>query len=225
MKMLPDELLAEILDCATLKKQAHCSEAHHQIRDYETIRSLALVCRRFRRIVTPLLFESIRFTQSRLPERTMVPPSGRVRKLHQVLQSNPALRSLCQALHVEIDDTAQIDVEDFDIANDFVSWFSNLRDLVIVGGFYSSTSDTVRDNTLALVRRTQELIKVRQLNIEGNMWYETGGISLAEVVRNTNDSSLKTLEVTAAGLSDPSTISEMLTPEVGREDFAHIDFD
>ena len=117
-------------------------------------------------------------------------------------------------MYVEIDDTADIKESDFIIANDFVTWFKNLRNLVIVGGFYSSTPDIVRTSMLSLIGRTQKLTRVKSFNIEGNMWYETGGISLSEVVKHADVSSLKTLEVTAAGMSDLSTISEMLTPEV-----------
>lgn len=212
--LLPDELIASILDWATLKQHAHCSQALHQRRDYETILALTLVSPRFRRIVTPLLFEEIRFTDPRLPGRSMVPPSEPVKKMHQLFKDNPSLRPLCQSMYVEIDDTADIKESDFIIANDFVSWFKNLRNLVIVGGFYSSTPDIVRTSMLSLIGRTQELTRVKSFNIEGNMWYETGGISLSEVVKHADVSSLKTLEVTAAGMSDLSTISEMLTPEV-----------
>lgn len=212
--LLPDELIASILDWATLKQHAHCSQALHQKRDYETILSLTLVSARFRRIATPLLFEEIRFTDSRLPGRSMVPPSEPVKKMHQLFKDNPSLRPLCQSMYVEIDDTADIKENDFIIANDFVSWFKNLRNLVIVGGFYSSTPDIVRTSMLSLIGRTQDLTRVKSFNIEGNMWYETGGISLSEVVKHIDVSSLKTLEVTAAGMSDLSTISEMLTPEV-----------
>jgi hypothetical protein len=57
------------------------------------------------------------------------------------------------------------------------------------------------------------------LQIEGDMWDETGGISLAETVKYINCSSLETLEVSAAGLSDISSLSEMLLPQVSAETF------
>ncbi|KAJ5215030.1 F-box domain protein [Penicillium chermesinum] len=211
---IPDEILVAILDFATLNKNRPCPDACHQKRDYESARTLTLVSKRFRRIATPLMFEEIRFESHRPSMRFMVPPSRAVQKLHQLLQANPSLRPLCHTLRAEIDDTAHVVEEDFQIINDFISWFSNLRDLTLVGGFYSSTSDVVRDNALALVGRTRELTKVKNLHVEGSMWYyETGGITLAEAANHINVSSLKGLEITAAGLSDPSTISDMLTPD------------
>ncbi|KAJ5672376.1 hypothetical protein N7507_001503 [Penicillium longicatenatum] len=213
--MLPDELLASILDWATLSDST--AQIRPRKRDYGTIRSLALVSHRFHRVVSPFLYEEIRFIHPHLCERCTVPPMEKVRKLHRLLLRNPSLRSLCLSLYIDIDDdSGEVNEEDFQVVNDLISWFTRLRSLVLTGGFYSKAPDEVREHTLSLIQSTQNLGQLRNLQIEGDMWDETGGISLAETVKYINCSSLETLEVSAAGLSNTSSLSEMLLPQKAR---------
>ncbi|KAJ5947035.1 hypothetical protein N7466_000050 [Penicillium verhagenii] len=141
----------------------------------------------------------------------------KIGKLHRLLQHNPYLRGLCLSLYIDIDDdSARVNEEEFEIMNDLISWFTRLRTLVLVGGFYSKAPAEVREHTLSLIRNFQKLGQLRHLQIEGDMWDETGGISLAETVKCINSSSLETLEVSAAGLSNSSALSEMLLPQTSR---------
>lgn len=144
-----------------------------------------------------------------------MPPMEKVRKLHRLLLHNPSLRLLCLSLYIDIDDdSVEVNEEDFQVVNDLISWFTRLRSLVLMGGFYSKAPEKVREYTLSLIQNTQNLGQLRNLQIEGDMWDETGGISLAETVKYINSTSLETLEVSAAGLSDTSSLSEMLLPHV-----------
>ncbi|KAJ5948450.1 hypothetical protein N7454_001757 [Penicillium verhagenii] len=215
--MLPDELLANILDWTTLNDKT--AQTKPRIRDYCVIKSLCLVSRRFHRVVLPFLFEEIKLIHPHLCESCTASssPMKKIRKLHRLLQDNPYLRGLCLSLYIDIDDdSARVNEEEFEVMNDLISLFTRLRTLVFAGGFYSKAPAEVRDRTLSLIRNSQKLRQLRHLQIEGDMWDETGGISLAETVKCINSSSLETLEVSAAGLSDTSALSEMLLPQISR---------
>ncbi|KAJ5647590.1 hypothetical protein N7490_003962 [Penicillium lividum] len=110
----------------------------------------------------------------------------------------------------------EINEEDFQVVNDLICWFTRLRSLVLVGGFYSKAPEKIREHTLSLIHRTGNLGQLQSLKIEGDMWDETGGISLAETVKYVNSSSLETLEISGTGLSDTAIIPEMLLPHVAR---------
>ncbi|KAJ5083800.1 hypothetical protein N7456_013227 [Penicillium angulare] len=214
LAQLPDELLAEILNWATLTGDA--AQLRPRKRDYDAIQSLSRVSQRFHRVVTPFLYEEIRFAHPTLCQRCMVPPMAKARKLHRLLQLNPALRPLCVSLYIDIDDSGANTEENFQILDDMVSWFTRLRSLVVVGGFFSKGPERVRERTLSLIHRTKSLKQLKEFKIEGNMWDEIGGVSLAETVKYANSDTLQTLEISAAGLSKPSAISEMLSPQISR---------
>lgn len=206
LSSLPDELMAKVFDWATLSDIA---DSKSRKRSYGAIQTVALVSKRSYRVVTPFLYEEIRLSHPHLCCRCRVPPIHKARKLHRVLQHDPALRPMCVSLYLDIDDSEENHNDDFTIYFDLIEWLTNLRSLVIVGGFSSKSPQRIRQKTLLLIHRAQQLRKLRDLRVEGNMWDEEGGISLAEAVKNINSQSLETLEVSASGLSSPSTITEM----------------
>lgn len=203
---LPEELIAQIFDWATLSDPA---DSKARKRSYGAIQTLALVNRWSYRIVTPFLYEEIRLSTPHLCSRCRISPIHKARKLHRLLQQDPTLRPICTSLYLDIDDSKNDPNEEFNMYFDFIKWLTNLRSLVIVGGFGSNTAYRIRHKTLLLINRAQTLPKLRDLRLEGSMWDEEGGISLAEAVENISSQSLETLEVSASGLSDPGTIEEM----------------
>lgn len=179
---LPDELLASILKYAGYNIYGDLRLGS----PYVYTKPLTLVCRRFQRIVLPMLWEELLF------RNTAVPPTPRVKHLHYILQKNPALRPFCRSLTMDIDDSHFATVEDFAIVNDLVSWLTRLRKLEIFGGFEPGYRGRARLNTLALLRRVGENLKeLEHLKIA----FPTGILFLREVMASVNSSSLKRLEI------------------------------
>ncbi|KAJ5736712.1 uncharacterized protein N7483_001837 [Penicillium malachiteum] len=208
ISLLPEELLVMIFDFATLNDRVDLSTPK---RDNATLRSLGLVSNRFHRIVQPLLFEEISFIYSG-DQQSQVSPIERTRQLHALLKHDHEckLRDICLAFYVDIDDYGQDNQSDYQIVLDLLSWFTRLRSLVIVGGFFLNAPDSVRALTLETINRAKDLGQLRTLNLEGHMWDGRGGITLAEVMKSVDSQSLDTLEVTTIGLSDLPAIQEMV---------------
>lgn len=91
---LPDELLSSIVECASEDCVTHTTWMleHATIYDPNCVRSLSLVCQRFRRLAQPLLFRSISFEYP----YQIVPPSRSVIKLHRTLSEKAELRHYCR---------------------------------------------------------------------------------------------------------------------------------
>ncbi|KAJ5709913.1 hypothetical protein N7493_009505 [Penicillium malachiteum] len=207
-KSLPEELLVMIFDFATLNDRVDLSTPK---RDNATLRSLDVVSHQFHRMIQPLLFEEISFTYFG-EQRSRVPPIERARQVHELLKHDheSKMRRLCVAFYVDIDDYGQENQSDYQIVLDLLSWFTSLRSLAIVGGFFLNAPDSVRAHTLEIINHIKDLGQLRALNLEGHIWDERGGITLAEVMKSVDSQSLDTLEVSTIGRSGVPDIEEMI---------------
>jgi hypothetical protein len=148
LAVLPDELLHKIIKLATSSPSAAPFISNSPLgnkcpcREMETPngmkQSLALVCQRFNRIVTPFLYEDPFGTEwpHRSPE--LVPPAIKVMRLHRTLQCNLTLRQHCRILRLDFSDMSvdpNPSADNFIIVNDIVSWLSEVRCITIHGGF------------------------------------------------------------------------------------------
>lgn len=145
---------------------------------------------------------------------SIIPPCRRALALHKVLQDNPPLRSKCLSLEIIIDDKADTTDQDFQVANDLVSWTTRTRSLRFYGGFHEEASERQRANALALIRgASRSMTNLKEFLIDGNDdTYR--GLSLAEAMENINFPSLEILAMTANGPSEPAHLSRMLASEV-----------
>jgi hypothetical protein len=126
---LPDELLATVLELATLniKSPGWRSCDCVVLCEYAAIKLLALICRRFNRIVLPLLYRTIRFNTV----CQVAPPGKAVKALHSTLQNNTSLWQYCQALSICIGDSGgKVEAEHFSMVNNFASCLTRVRCLV-----------------------------------------------------------------------------------------------
>ncbi|KAJ5832737.1 F-box domain protein [Penicillium riverlandense] len=209
---LPDELVTQILNWSTFDKYRFPSRA------FCVIISLALVCRRFHRIVTPFLFEDIGCSKV---DHTIVPPCEQILQLHRVLKYNPQLRSKCFYLCIEIDHHAITTNEDFAVARDLVSWLTNVRTLLLVGGFERwravgprrgalAPKRRHRQNVLNLIRHaSQSMPALKDFQIIDVSDADIPGITLAEAMDYIEFPSLEELNLHINGRSDSARISKI----------------
>ncbi|KAJ6020846.1 hypothetical protein N7540_006350 [Penicillium herquei] len=208
LTVFPEEILLMIFDFATLKDRV---DHNTPKRDIATLRSLELVSKQFHRMVQAFIFEEISFIYAE-DQQSRVRPIERARQLHELLkhEHNSHMRNLCLEFYLDIDDYGQGNQSDYQTVLDLLSWFVRLRSLVIVGGFFLNAPDSVRSLTLDIINHAKNLGHLKTLNLEGHLWDENGGITLAEVMRSVESQSLDTLEVSTIGLSDPPDIEEMV---------------
>lgn len=157
---LPDELLIDILTAAAQWPEA-ISDDFYTL--YADRRTMTLVCRRFHRLATPLLYSHIVLTLGRVvnldpvhdPRRTRAgpapapqthPPSKAMRLLHRTMASVPSLRSLCRELVIDAsdmhdggDDAEPWDSENASLLRDFVNWLTNTESLRLHNAFQSGS--------------------------------------------------------------------------------------
>ena len=129
---LPNELLDRILTLASEPK-------HRWYRPclpmQDGARTLILVCQRFYDISLPLLYRSIYSAHG----TEFVPPSKAVRALHGNLRDKPFLRPFCWTLTVHVPDIGfgnNGSPQDWEIANEIITWLTNVRQFTIHGGFH-----------------------------------------------------------------------------------------
>ena len=126
---LPDEILATILELATLRSDPHspyCPCRTH--RNFAAVKALALVCRRFHCILRPLFYYSIKL---RLPAKSGT--GSRYRRL----RSNRLIWPYFQVLSVSIGWLDPKQDNGFWLVEEVVSWLTKVRCLDIDGGQYS----------------------------------------------------------------------------------------
>ncbi|KAJ5085586.1 F-box domain protein [Penicillium argentinense] len=221
LSTLPEEILSQILDQSTLNGTTLHAGVQHPKRVYSELRALALVCRRIHRLVTPLLFEGITFYHeyvcpSCIKDRSIVPPCRRALALHRVLRDNPPLRAKCLSLDIIIDDTADTSDEDFQVANDLITWLTRTRSLRFYGGFHEGVSEGQRANALALIRNASKgMVQLKEFLLDGDE-FNSRGLSLAEAMENISFPSLEVLAMISNGPSDPADLRRMLSSKKSR---------
>ena len=183
---LPDELLDTILKLAALSLgfRGWCCDCK-ALGNYTVVKKLVLVCRRFHRVVLPLLYHTIRFDYP----HQIVPPTTAVRRLYRGLQENPSLRQYCKAFSIHVSDIRSTStVEDFFFANVFVSWLTKVRCLQIYGGFDKPHNE----QTWLLIRNiVQQMREIEHLFIARECW----GLHLGPIMEQIDLPSLRKLEI------------------------------
>jgi hypothetical protein len=126
---IPNETLNEIVTYALPCKFASYSS-------YRTALALSLVCRRFHRIVQPLMYNTLDFSS-----HSLVQPCTAVKLLHRSMEENSALGPMvvCLLLHLEYRTPVlpldPIFEADFTIAKELMGWMENVEELEIQGGY------------------------------------------------------------------------------------------
>jgi F-box-like len=199
---LPDELLVTVFELATSNLgSGECYYNCETPSNNAAIKTLALTCHRFNHVVLPLLYRTIRFNY---PHRT-VPPAKPVKSLHSNLQKNPSLWQYCRVLWIGIDNKSGIEMEDFSIANDFVSWLTKVRCLKIQGGFEGKHNE----HTWTFIRNgVRHMRELEHLSISRGGW----GLYLRPIMEWIDIPSLRKLEV--YGVSETEDGAVVLEPKV-----------
>ena len=157
---LPDELLCDILElsCSPERYAKRC------LAEYCNARTLMLVCQRFHLIARPILYRNIQSAY----RTELVPSSQAVRQLHRSLSENQSLRAHCRDLKVHVPDigAGPSRTDSSRIANDIVSWCTNVRVFSMWGGF-----DKDPIGTWALIGRAIESMSyLEQLHLSRESW-------------------------------------------------------
>lgn len=200
---LPDELLVPILELASVSPDfwTWCCECR-ALGKYTMMKKLARVCHRFNRCILPLLYRSVRFDY---PQQ-IVPPTTAVNRLYRSFQNNPSFRQYCQALSIHVNDIrATSTVEDFFIANVFVSWLTKVRCLQIYGGFDKPHNE----QTWLLIRNVvQHMREIEHLYITRECW----GLHLGPIMEHVDLPLLRKLKI--HGVSERKDGAVVLEPKV-----------
>lgn len=136
---LPDELLGNIIEIATAFHRPNI-RIHHVLAFHRSLGStlqcqtiLALVCRRFNQIVTPMMYchISIFIRSHHLPRKRQEEAAC---KLHRTLRANPSLWPLCRTLLVNFEGffrsvkSGYVE-RDYHIATDLVIWLTSTEEV------------------------------------------------------------------------------------------------
>ncbi|CAG9976192.1 unnamed protein product [Clonostachys byssicola] len=162
---LPDELLAPILHASVPRYSAHRAAP------------LALVCRRFNRIITPLLYRNLQIECNGAcgPHEYI----RRTKALHRTVRSNQSLRQHCQSLVITFGSNFSTDLDGKDtapnlayIAIDLVKWLYNTEELYIgLTSFHDDTwyetfkTSTPSDLSVLYSQAPKSLTRLKLLNI------------------------------------------------------------
>ncbi|KAJ5172319.1 hypothetical protein N7492_004912 [Penicillium capsulatum] len=227
---LPDDILVIILDLATFKDSYPARRrdyALHQ-RHYGICHSLALVNRRFNRMVVEFLFECVDVFDFHTWKESgdsedcnpfMVPAGPRATKVHQRLRDQPALRQWVKSLRLDLYDGVDTGSHDFDLAKDLLSWSKNLRVLQI-----SKMSERDWDDATVTGANASALVSCASRNLPAVKVLELGlmtlnfgvTIALGHAMETIDFSALETLSISPTGGSDSDQISKMRSsPKLG----------
>jgi hypothetical protein len=182
---IPDELISEILALVAVRPSYQRRRNH-----YGHILPLVTVCKRFNCIATPLLYHRAVFENS----CGIVPPCLPARKFHRTIQENPRLRPYVKAVNLYIRDLHQIQsLGEYDIANDFMTWFPNVTSFELQAGFANGK----RKYTWPMIAKGMEHMPlIREISLHRE---DFDGLLICDVVENLNIPSLRKLKI--GGLS------------------------
>lgn len=156
---LPNELLLEImLRAAPWPEEVDGSDFYNL---YTGRRALTLVCRRFNRIATPILYARLTPTLGRLVARNFFQTDIQIRTgdsdtgaaprslenamrlLHRTMTANHSLRTLCRDLVFDLEDPHWGDFGFPQRGSDFAEWFTNTESLRFHDGFGAGSMPTI----------------------------------------------------------------------------------
>lgn len=194
---LPDEILAIILDFASLKSPR--VDFDNEIRLYSSTRKLVFVCRRFHRLVLPIMYRTIVFGLG-----PMITSGESFMLFHRTMRENPALRPLCRRLDIQLEWFSLINKEKYQHWGDLFAWMTRLHTLKFAvdlrPGQFSGLVPLADDlhNSLAwnLIRSAgQHMPELAYFQIQGLFCR----MNLRDVVKHAPLTSLKVLRVVKAG--------------------------
>ena len=130
---------------------------------YASLSALAMTCKRFHALATPLLYRSIdvekKYTSG---SNQLVPPSDGFVHFHRTMKENPSLRTLCKSVIFEIMSAPKATTENFTMADELLPWLMELRSLTVRGGFISEDAWPFLRNAL------QHLHTLKSVSLQGN---------------------------------------------------------
>jgi hypothetical protein len=185
---MADELISEILTLVAIRPQYEWPRNY-----YGRILPLVAVCRRFNRISTPLLYHTAFFEKS----CSIVPPCLPARKFHRTMHENAILRPYVKAVRFYCDGLHHIrSLEQYDIANDFMTWFANVSSFKLHSGFANGKQKYIRS---MIAKGMKHMPVIRDIALQGEY---SDGFLICDVIENFNTPSLRKLHV--HGMSDHS---------------------
>lgn len=224
---LPDEILLRILDLATvptiIRTPNHASTFKGDLvvksiterpsapkRSRKEMKSLALVCRQFWRLIVHFQFEELEVAigpntsifslfyskpSHRSVKNQISGKSRGIEELYCMLRDYPHLRKTCRSLSISINGLMQIN--DGLMLSGIMDWLPNVRSLIIEINW--GTRLNMRQPTLNLIRKTRECFP----GLESLVLYcgttNTAIISMCDVVRSVKFPVLKELELWRLG--------------------------
>jgi hypothetical protein len=178
---IPNELISEILTLVAVRP------SHEWPRNYYgRVLPLVTVCKRFNRIATPLLYHTAVFENS----CGIVPPCLPARKFHRTVQENPILRPYVKAVKLYIEEFHQIkSLGEYDIANDFMTWFPNVTSFQLQAGFANGK----RKYTWPMIAKGMKHMPfMREISLCRE---DFDGLLICDVIENLNIPSLRKLKI------------------------------
>jgi F-box-like len=178
---MPDELLSKILTLVTVRP------SHEWPRNYYgRILPLLLVCSRFNRIASPILYHTAIFENC----CGIVPPCLPARKFHRTMHKNPMLRPYVKAVQLYITDLHHIQsIDEYDIANDFMMWFPNVTSFELQAGFANGK----RKYTWPMIAKgMKHMPSVREISLYRE---DFDGLLICDIIENLNIPSLRKLSI------------------------------
>jgi hypothetical protein len=152
---LPDELLVDIVSTAAEWPEDFNDVPFYTRGLYADRRVMTLVCRRFRRLATPLLYSQL-----------LVHPGKMLRLLHLALQSDPSLRRFCRSMAFDMEAEDWDESEMLGYANDVVAWLRNTERLRFRCQFGpQSKSDTFR----LLSTASENMTRLKRLTLTSTL--------------------------------------------------------
>jgi hypothetical protein len=166
---IPNELLSEIFALFAFFPSYRNYYGH--------ILPLLTVCKRFNHIATPLLYHTAVFANS----CGIVPPCLPARNFHRTAQENPMLRQYVKAIKLYIRDLYQIQsLGEYDIANDFMTWFPNVTSFELQAGFANGK----RKYTWPLIAKGMKHMPfIREVSLYRE---DFNGLLICDVIENLN---------------------------------------
>lgn len=207
---LPDEILAIIIDIASLKSPR--SDFDTVFRSYTFAKELTLVCRRFHRLVLPFLYHTIFLGHNPIID----PRPQELVLFHKTLRDTPTLRPLCRRLYAQIKGPRFADEDYCTVWNDLFTWMTRIHTLEIA-------VDVMHDKFVGFLRANHlqnglpwNLIRTVGQHLRGLAHFKIQGylsmLNLRDVVKYAPLTSLEVLQVERAG--EIETDSACVEPEV-----------
>jgi hypothetical protein len=188
---LPDELLNNIFSLAMGRCGGYGSIY------YSCGASIASTCKQFQGMAQRLLYRSILFQNC----CGLVPACRPARRFHATLKSNPLLGTFCRTLDIYVSTSEWMSstgkvretvADDYNLANELLSWLPNVRHFTIHGGFNRGNSNLTWE-MLRIAFEHMPFIKDITILTQG-----LHGLLVDDIVNNVNLPHLETLSIHGA---------------------------